>query len=185
MTTETTRLDTALQSAFDAFWSEIGKAYPEAETGDISPCALMPFQDAARVAVTQWVQANATPPSSPEAGQGSPEIQHGASAPQALIELCRRLYEAADIAGEETDIDAAIEALEAAGSTDAGLHHSGGGNMHALAVVPVDGVPFFIVVHNESVEAFDAPPSADVYECWLAFYPSDANVTPLVRLSIP
>lgn len=185
MTTETTRLDTALQSALDAFWSAFAKAYPEATTGDLSPDALMPFEASARLACAAWVQSNAPSATSPAAVQGRPEIQHGASAPQALIELCRRLYDAADIAAEETDIDAAIEALEAAGSTDAGLHHSGGGTMHALALVPVDGVPFFIAVHNESVEAFEAPPSADVYECWLAFYPSDTNVTPLVRLSIP
>jgi hypothetical protein len=175
-TIDQTRLATAVTAAVEAFWAKIAEAYPEATHGDLDIGVATHFDQVATAAATRWLQTNVRP---------APTIEAGEGAPQGLIDACRRVYDASDVAGDETDVDAAVEAIEERGA-DAALHHSGGGTMHALGIVEIDGVRYFIAAHSESVEAFGNPPSADLYACWAHFYsPEGDGPKPLVRLSLP
>jgi hypothetical protein len=52
------QLRSVTEAALDAFWQLIVQRYPEAETGDLSPLTTIRLDEAARVAVEEWVWAN-------------------------------------------------------------------------------------------------------------------------------
>ena len=51
-------LQSLIDQAFDAFWGVIAKRFPEATTGDLSPWATIRLDDAAHVAVSEWIHNN-------------------------------------------------------------------------------------------------------------------------------
>lgn len=53
-----TRIDSAVSDAQEAFWAEIVKHYPEITTGDFPPDAHLAFEEACLKAATVWVEGN-------------------------------------------------------------------------------------------------------------------------------
>jgi hypothetical protein len=51
-------LDAAIEQAIDAFWQVIVEQYPTAKYGDLSPLTHLAFHEAARNAVTEWINNN-------------------------------------------------------------------------------------------------------------------------------
>ena len=56
------RLQSTLDEADSEFWEYIANAYPEAESGDLSPACAIALADAQRAAVTEWLELNADSP---------------------------------------------------------------------------------------------------------------------------
>lgn len=54
----TPKMRKAVEAARDAFWEEVVKAYPEAQTGDFAPDALWRWEQATEAAVQHWVEGN-------------------------------------------------------------------------------------------------------------------------------
>lgn len=163
------RITSALEAASDAFWLSIAQSFPEASSGDLPPCQQDAFDVAAREAVTAWVRGNA------------PDV----FAPADIASLCRRIFDESGIATESnTDMDAAIEVMEAVPGAVARLHHSGGGTMHALAILSVGGVEYFVACHETCVEAFAEPP-ATMDEAWDRFVGNPVPAEPVLRIELP
>jgi hypothetical protein len=51
-------LRSAADEALEAFWQVIVQRYPQAKTGDLSPLTTVRLQDAAEVAIEEWIWAN-------------------------------------------------------------------------------------------------------------------------------
>lgn len=117
------RLSTAVTAALEAFWASIAQSYPEATSGDLDIGVDAHFDQIATATAGRWVQNNVRTSPVSEAGQG---------APQWLLDVCRRVYDASNVAGDETDPDAAIEALEDGEASNTAIHHSGGGTLPIL-----------------------------------------------------
>jgi hypothetical protein len=52
------RLEEAVDAAWDAFWIEMARHYPECKTGDLSPLTTSNFDHACRKAAEEWVELN-------------------------------------------------------------------------------------------------------------------------------
>jgi hypothetical protein len=52
------RLRSVTEEAMDAFWQVVVQHFPQAKTGDLSPLTTHHFNEAAKVAVEEWVWAN-------------------------------------------------------------------------------------------------------------------------------
>lgn len=61
MSDKKTRIHHAIVKAQEAFWAEIAKAFPEAQSGDMSPETQCDFDAACASAVEDWVDANVSP----------------------------------------------------------------------------------------------------------------------------
>lgn len=59
--TMTIKIEVLTRSALDAFWDIIGKEFPNAKTGDLSPTATIHLNTAAENAVSEWIENNARP----------------------------------------------------------------------------------------------------------------------------
>lgn len=51
-------LRSVTDEALEAFWQVIVKRYPQATTGDLSPLTTIRLDQAAEVAIAEWVWAN-------------------------------------------------------------------------------------------------------------------------------
>ena len=58
---DTNRMNDVIDDAEWAFWAIVAKAYPEAQSGDLSPMATIEFNAAIVTAVTHWLELNADP----------------------------------------------------------------------------------------------------------------------------
>ena len=58
MTTTKLDLKSLVQEADEAFWQIVVKHYPEATSGDLSPCTSIRLNDAQEDAIAEWIWAN-------------------------------------------------------------------------------------------------------------------------------
>lgn len=58
MTTQTKVTEELVDSALDAFWEVIAKAYPQATSGDLTPLTTIRLSQTAIDAVREWVTYN-------------------------------------------------------------------------------------------------------------------------------
>ena len=55
---QTEHMRTVTDEALEAFWQVVARRYPQAESGDLSPLATVRLQEAAQVAIDEWIQSN-------------------------------------------------------------------------------------------------------------------------------
>ena len=52
------QISTIADEALEAFWQVVVRHYPQAESGDLSPLTMVHLEDAAEVAIREWIESN-------------------------------------------------------------------------------------------------------------------------------